>query len=336
VLECLITACSFSQLGTYGLELTSGCCSNLIEHCEFADLGAGGLKIGETRIRDEAALRTGHNVIADCRIYDGGKLFHSAIGIWIGQSDGNVILHNLIHDFYYTGISIGWTWGYGRALAANNLVAFNHVHHIGVTSGGDGPILSDMGGIYTLGKQPGTRIVNNLWHDIAGFRYGGWGIYLDEGSSGILVASNVVFRTTHGGFHQHYGETNLVCNNIFALGRDHQLQRTRAEPHQSFTFVTNIVYFDAGTLLAGDWSGDRFQMDSNVYFDARQADHPENLRFGGATLSQWRARGHDLQSLITDPMFLEPRRNDFRLRSNSPALKLGFQPVDLSTVGPRS
>src|SRR5256714_15485853 len=196
-------------------------------------------------------------------------MFHRAIGIGIGQSPGNHLSHILIHDFYYTGIAIGWTWVYGPACASNNLVAFNHVHHIGVRSDGDGPILSDMGGIYTLGKQPGTRIINNLWHDIAGLRYGGWGIYFDEGSSGIIAESNVVYRTTHGGFHQHYGETNSVWNNVFAFGRDQQLQRTRVEPHLSFSFETNIIYFDSGDLLAGDWSLDSYQMDRNLYFDTR-------------------------------------------------------------------
>src|SRR5439155_1263163 len=123
--------------------------------CDFSDLGAGGVKLGETGIRADTADQTRLNEISDCHIEDGGKLFASAIGIWIGQSPDNRITHNHIHDFYYTGISIGWTWGYGPALASNNVVEFNHVHHIGVKSGGDGPILSDMGGIYTLGRQPG-------------------------------------------------------------------------------------------------------------------------------------------------------------------------------------
>src|SRR5207244_10759645 len=70
-------------------------------------------------------------------IGDGGKLFHSAIGVWIGQSPDNCIIHCEIYDFFYTGISIGWTWGYGPALASNNVVEFNHIHHIGVKSDGD-------------------------------------------------------------------------------------------------------------------------------------------------------------------------------------------------------
>jgi hypothetical protein len=334
VRECAFENCRFANLGNYGLELARGCQANRIVRCEFSDLGAGGLKIGETSIRDQAAEQTGDNEVSNCHIHDGGKMFHSAIGIWIGQSPGNRLTHNLIHDFYYTGISIGWTWGYGTALASNNTVEFNHVHHIGVKSDGDGPILSDMAGIYTLGKQPGTTIRNNLWHDIAGIRYGGWGIYFDEGSSGILAESNVVYRTTHGGFHQHYGETNVVRNNIFAFARDHQIQRTRNEPHQSFAFVTNIVYFDTGVLLTGDLGGDQYLFDWNVYFDARPDAKPDQLRVGPCTWQQWLERGHDRHSVVTDPLFVAPQQNDFRLQANSPALKIGFHPIDLSHVGP--
>ena len=333
--DCAFEDCRFSNLGNYGLELTRGCQGNRILRCEFSDLGAGGMKIGEGSIRDQAAEQTGGNEISGCRVCDGGKMFPSAIGVWIGQSPSNRLLHNLIHDFYYTGISIGWTWGYGPALATNNTVAFNHVHHIGVKSGGDGPILSDMAGIYTLGKQPGTTIRNNLWHDIAATRYGGWGIYFDEGSSGIVAESNVVYRTTHGGFHQHYGETNVVRNNIFAFARDQQIQRSRNEPHISFTFVTNIVYFDSGKLLGSEWKGDtNYLMDWNVYFDARPDAKPEELRLGPCSWQKWQERGHDRNSLVADPLFVAPQKNDFHLRANSPALTIGFQPIDLSHVGP--
>jgi hypothetical protein len=330
VRNCIFENCAFHNLGDYGLELACGCQSNLVTNCEFSELGAGGLKLGETAIRQRESEQTRANEVSHCHIHDGGQMFHSAIGVWIGQSPENRLLHNEIHDFYYTGISIGWTWGYGAALASNNLVAFNHVHHIGVKSNGDGPILSDMGGIYTLGKQPGTKVLNNLWHDIAGLRYGGWGIYFDEGSSGILACSNVVYRTTHGGFHQHYGETNRVQNNIFAFGRDQQLQRTRVEPHVSFVFQTNIVYFDSGPLLAGDWSQDQYDMDWNVYCDTRTPANPGQIKFANASLEQWRERGHDRHSLVSDPLFVAPEKSDFRLRPESPALKLGFNPIDLS------
>ena len=333
--DCAFEDCRFANLGNYGLELARGCQSNLISRCEFTDLGAGGVKLGETQIRSQAAEQARANEISDCDIHDGGKLFASAVGIWIGQSPGNRLAYNLIHEFYYTGISIGWTWGYGPALASNNVVELNQVHHIGVKSSGDGPILSDMGGIYTLGKQPGTVIRSNLWHDIAGIRYGGWGIYFDEGSSGILAEDNIVYRTTHGGFHQHYGETNILRNNIFAFARNDQIQRTRPEPHLSFSFVTNIVYFDSGSLLGGDWSQDNYLMDWNLYFDARPGARPDHLRVGPCSWQEWQERDHDVHSLVADPLFAAPSEADFRLRATSPATKLGFRPMDLSGVGPR-
>ncbi|MCX8157659.1 MAG: right-handed parallel beta-helix repeat-containing protein [Verrucomicrobiae bacterium] len=325
--------CRFVHLGGYALELGRGCQDNTVRWCEMADLGAGGVKLGETALRTAEADMARGNVIADCHIHDGGQIFHSAIGIWLGQTPGNRLVHNHIHDFYYTGISIGWTWGYTRALATNNLVEFNHVHHIGRKSNGDGPILSDMGGIYTLGLHEGTVIRNNLWHDCYGRRYGGWGIYFDEGTTRIVAENNVVYHTTHGGFHQHYGRENVVRNNIFAFARDHQIQRSRNEPHLSFTFAHNLVLWKEGVALGGTWAGGptNFLMVSNLYW---RVDGGE-IRFGKQTLSEWQQGGQDVGSVIADPLFVDPARGNFALKPGSPAARVGFQPFDLSKVGPQ-
>jgi len=326
--------CRFVHLGAYAIELGVGCRDNRVSRCELTDLAGGGIKIGTPGMPSAANL-TENNEVAQCRIHDGGRVFHSAVGIWVGQSPNNRFLRNAIYDFYYTGISIGWTWGYGPALATNNLVAFNLVHHIGKRADGDGPILSDMGGIYTLGMQPGTRILNNVWHDVAGLRYGGWGIYFDEGSSSIVAASNIVFRTTHGGFHQHYGATNTVMNNIFAIARDHQLQRSRSEPHVSFFFKTNVVVIDKGVFLGGNWLEGKLESESNVFFDTR-AGGQTNAAFAGRTLDCWQALGHDKLSIYADPRFKNPDADDFTLQDDSPAFRLGFMPIDIKAIGPGS
>ena len=70
-------------------------------------------------------------------------------------------------------------------------------------------------------------------------------------------------------------------------------------------------------------------MDYNLYFNA--AGRP--VDFAGMTLAQWRAKGKDLHSAIADPGFLDPAKDDYRLPDNSPALKLGFKPFDLSKAG---
>ena len=167
VRKCAFEGCAFAHLGGYAIELAGGCSANRIADCEMTDLGAGGIKLGERVVQRAKAWQTHGNELVRCHIHDGGLLFHSAVGAWLGQTYNNRIAHNHIHDFYYTGISVGWSWGYGAALTRKNVIENNHIHHIGRRSNGDGPILSDMGGIYTLGVQPGTAIRYNIFHDIA-------------------------------------------------------------------------------------------------------------------------------------------------------------------------
>jgi parallel beta-helix repeat protein len=167
------------------------------------------------------------------------------------------------------------------------------------------------------------------------FTYGGWGLYTDEGSSDILLENNVVYRCKNAGFHQHYGKENIIRNNIFAFNKENQLMRTRPEPHISFIFTNNIVYFDSGNLLGSNWSDDNYRMDRNLYFDIRSAPEPQKLKFAGVTFQEWNQRGHDRNSIIADPLFVAPAAHDFTLRNESPALNLGFKQIDLSTVGPR-
>jgi hypothetical protein len=326
--DCVFEGCSFSHMGTYALELAGGCRENGIRRCDISDLGAGGIRIGETVIREKEEERTWGNTVVDCRIHDGGLIFHSAIGVWIGQSGMNRILHNQIHDFYYSGISIGWTWGYGPSLAQGNLVAMNHVHHIGVLTDGDGPILSDMGGIYTLGNQEGTVIRNNIFHDIAAFRYGGWGIYFDEGTTHILAERNLVYKTTHGGFHQHYGKENRFRNNIIAYGRDLQVQRSRLEKHTSFSFEHNIVLWDGGQFLGGNAGGGNMVFDYNLYsFQGR-----DSLLFDTLSFSAWQSHGNDIHSRIADPGFVDPRNGDFRFRQGSTSAPAGFEEIPFGEI----
>ena len=327
VRNCSFEDCIISHVGTYGIELGRGCRQSRIVRSSIYDLGAGGIKIGEVTIRRDTAEQTGGNEVLDCRIFDGGRLFHSAIGVWIGQSYNNMVIHNQIHDFYYTGISVGWTWGYDAALAWGNRIEWNHIDHIGVLRNGDGPVLSDMAAIYTLGRQPGTRIRYNLIHDIAGLRYGGWGIYFDEGSTHIVAEQNIVYQTTHGGFHQHYGRENRVCNNVFALARDAQIMRTRPENHTSFAFEHNIVYWSGGSLLGGNFSGSNFLFDDNLYWH----EHTPIL-FDTLAVSEWMARGNDVHSVIADPLFVDPARHDFRLRQGSPADRIGFHPIPVEKI----
>jgi parallel beta-helix repeat protein len=193
-------------------------------------------------------------------------------------------------------------------------------------------MLSDMGGIYMLGISPGTKIRNNLIHDITSHGYGGWGIYTDEGSSHILIENNIVYRTKTGGFHQHYGEANLVRNNIFAFASERgQIIRSRMEDHKSFYFERNIVFWDEGPLLGSNWKDDQFDIDYNLYYNPNE----KNIRFAEWSFNEWKQRGFDVHSVIADPLFADPHNGDFTLDPRSPAFDLGFLPIDMNIVGPR-
>jgi parallel beta-helix repeat protein len=320
-----VERCTFAHSGGYGLALGKGSQHNQVVANEFYDMGAGGLKVGEPDLTRGDSLRNYDNLIADNHIHNLGLVYAAGIGIWILQSGNNQIIHNDVHDLYYTAISVGWTWGYGRNQSKNNLIAFNHLHAIGQN------MLSDMGGIYTLGVQPGTIIQNNLIHDISSYTYGGWGIYLDEGSSDIVAEDNVVYGCKSAGFHQHYGRENILRNNIFAFNHDYEFMRTRGEPHLSFTLENNIVYFDHGEVLGYNWTDGSYLLRDNLYYDTQDSD----VRFQGKSLSDWQATGQDQGSHIADPLFFNAGRFDFRLRPDSPALKMGFHEIDISTVGPR-
>jgi parallel beta-helix repeat protein len=309
----------------YGVEIGDGCRHVRIVGNEVKNVGAGGVKLSGGAAKSPEGLRTGECQVTDNHLHHLGEIFHSGIGVLLMHADRNMIAHNHIHHLYYTGISVGWVWGYGPSASKENRIEFNHIHDVGQK------FLSDMGGIYTLGVSPGTVVRGNHIHDVDSWTYGGWGIYTDEGSTGITIENNLVYRTKSGGFHQHYGKENVVRNNIFALAREEQIARSRMEPHTSFTFERNVVYWTDGPLFASTWKNDRFVVNHNVYWNA--AGKP--VTFPGGDLAQWQKRGHDTESVIADPKFKDPAHGDFSFADESVVKKVGFVPFDVSAAGVR-
>lgn len=318
-------ACEIANISNNAVWMKTGCIDNRIIHCYIHDMGIGGIKIGDIRPPITSAYTTERIIVYNNIIHNGGYEIPTGVGITIFHSGNNMITHNDIGNFKYSGVSVGWIWGYGRSVSKNNKIEFNHIHHLGWGE------LSDMGGVYTLGPSEGTVINNNVIHDIYSYDYGGWGLYTDEGSTGVLIKNNLVYNCKSSGFHQHYGKENIIRNNIFANQIKAQLEATLREDHLSFSFTNNIVYFSRGVLIGKKgWEVININSDRNIYWDTRT----RNIHFLDFSFENWKKiTKKDKNSIIADPLFREPGNYDFRFRSGQNIEKINFTPFDYSQAG---
>lgn len=215
---CVFTNCRFEHLGGSGLWLGRGCTNNRIIASYFGDISGNGVMVGEGRDRKvggkpwweaapEQAAR--NNRIGGCEITNCGKQYFGAVGIWCGLAAGTTISNNEVHQLPYTGISIGWMWSPVPTPARENKVINNHIHHIMQQ-------LSDGGGIYMLGLQPGSELKGNLIHDVTVNvgRAESNGMFLDEGTTDVVVSDNVIYNIAKSPIRFHRATTNLMQDNF--------------------------------------------------------------------------------------------------------------------------
>ncbi len=200
----------FAQLGNHALNFGVGCRSCRLVGSEVHDVGATGVLVGAREVWgagaaaanpqagrgdwDDPAQAPFRVTIADNDIHDCGRMVPGGVGIWSGYTRFTTIAHNEVHHLPYTGISVGWSFDSVPTSAEHPLVEANHVHDVM-------RLLTDGGGIYLLGQQPGGVLRGNVVHDcwrhmgIVGFF--AHGLYFDEGSRFWLVEDNQVYDTAH-------------------------------------------------------------------------------------------------------------------------------------------
>lgn len=338
VRNCALENCRIEHCNWYGIGIAAGVSGLTLSGNELADLGGGGISACGSPAEEHAPEQTvRHLVITDNHIHDCGAFFLSSVGILLGHVRNTLVEHNHVHDLYYSAISCGWVWGYGDNAARENRIGFNRLHDIGKG------MLCDMGGIYMLGVQPGSRIYNNLVYNVQCRFYGGWGIYTDEGSSHIVIENNICFDCSREAFHQHFGRENLVRGNIAAFGGDSGIaisvgrrrQRGYASPGENYTvgynFFGNVILVDGTPFYRGGDSGaisaEHLFTDLNVLFDLSGSGESPAAVCGDQrqwSRSEWRAAGHDRHSEFADPGFVDARNRDFHLKADSILRQSGF------------
>lgn len=230
--------CRVSATGGWAVWLRDSVRDSAVRQCTLTDLGAGGIKVGLEKQAPDDSSATGDNDITANRIDHTGLVFPGAPALWIGQSWDNRVTRNTIHDTTYTGISAGWSWGYAEPTSGRNVISGNLLYNIGRRQ------LADLGGIYTLGRSPGTVISKNIIRAVRGYPdygAGAWGIYADEGSSDMVVEGNAVIGTDSGGFRLHYGRNNRVKGNLFAQANNEEIQVARADAGTNLDIEENVL-----------------------------------------------------------------------------------------------
>lgn len=314
-----IDNCYMHGLGLHAVEIDCGCKAVRIERSVIEDIGAGGVKICGGRHGCDEREITSRCTVRGNRISDLGKRYVEGCGVLVCDASEIEISENEICDLDYSGVSLGWVWGYEPSNTYGNIVRGNHIHHI---RGG----LSDLGGIYLLGKQRGTVIAENRIHDIRCGVYGGWGLYLDEGTSEIVVENNVIYRAQTHCLQQHYGANNVVRNNIFAFGGNGCVAYGSLEYHEEFLMENNILLTDGSPVYgaAHNWRGSKnFVWDlhgETPYLDGNKGEKIPFFKWQSDYIQEEESR-------VINPSFENAESYDFRLKENSPVIELGFKPL---------
>ena len=326
---CTFENNSVRNIGSYALEITGD--GNKIMWNEIYDAGSGGIitrSYGKER-----------NIISYNHIHDCGKVFFSGVGVNVDDGGGEVA-HNLIHDMSQTGVyGRHWRTSYQAQERRNQgqglIIEYNEIHDVMQK-------LNDGGGIFI--RDSNIIIRNNLIYNVYSPENGsaGFGIYLGCETRYTQVVNNVVYGTVEG-LHVWQGSRhNTIENNIFA---DSEVREVWYQTPEKWNmpdnrFLRNIVYDTKPYSAAFDVQGENSlpsESDNNVIYNTGgRTPIVRNSSKGEVNSWEvWLKRGYEKNSLIADPLFKDPANHDYTLLPDSPALKLGFKQIDISTVGLR-
>ncbi len=373
--HCVIEKNRFYAVGGNAIFLERYNARNVIRRNEISHAGANGVCLLGNHIRypvptyvpgealpklpwiRKKQLFPMFNEVTDNHIHHCGVFNKYVAGVFLGVSDGNLIAHNRIEHMPASAVNLGQN-SFGK-----NIVEYNEIRHACLETAPSGAIHAWMDNEVN-DERTGHVVRFNLITDTQGCGTDLEGrlitphprthaIYLDNYASNCVVVGNVIVRAPGNGIFVHAGKNHLVENNIFvdtlggAIGCGYGFN-----PVPGFLtghrFCRNIIYCskEKGPLyhfLLYEWSDEVVsQAERNTFFCpqngkyvVRETRLGETLEVKEFSLTEWQTMGYDTDSVVADPAFVDPAHDDYRLSPHSPALQIGFVPVQFLEIGIR-
>lgn len=352
--------CRFEESGGGGLRSECHGVDNVVTDNSFTQLGGSGIAFVGHRPgnRDEHH----HNEITRNRIEEIGRILWHSSGIFLCQSGHNRVADNLLRHLPYSGIVLvsGRSGIYGDAAEGRsapgydgrggvvcwdelsdcpnefinrigfltcryNIIEHNEIHHCM-------EVLGDGNGIYISGTGVGNVTRRNWVHDIAGQGCQS-GIRFDDRQWHCRVEENVVARISGGGIT--IKDVNDVENNIVVDCARWGSVLVRREKSWGSNIRRNILVQSGLPFTDGQGLEPPFYDGKGFGGKLEEPTIEDNLLWctedpaaGEACLARMRAIGKETRSVLADPCFVDAAADDYRLRPESPALRIGFRPIE--------
>lgn len=338
-----ILDCEFDQVGGNAIFVNNYNRRVLIKGCHIHDAGASGVCF----VGDPAAVRDplfeynqshdlskvdpapgpksdnypADSIVEDCLIHGIGRVERQPAGVQISMAKGITVRDTSIYDCARSGINISeGTWG-GHLIEGCDVfdtVLETHDHGSFNSWGRDrfwdksrpktDKAVALNPDLPFLDAGTPTIIRNSRWRCDHG-----WDVDLDDGSTNYEIYNNVFLK---GGLKLREGYRRIVYNNIGynSSAHPHVWYKNSQDSLRNNIWMT--AYRPAG-MPKDKWGG---TSDNNLF----AADF---------ALQAAQEKGWDANSLVGDPLFIDPANADFRVREDSPALKLGFKNFPMDRFG---
>jgi hypothetical protein len=368
--NCAIEQCHFLHSGSGAIRVDLYGQNNKITDNHIEHLGGGGILLCGYGPGTKDVNK--NNLVYNNNIHHVGEIYWHSPGIFLWQSGENRVANNLIHHTNYSGLIVSGCIirflnmpdkrEQVRAIrrnelgmlpedlqfedvsqflhSRNNIIELNEIHNVM-------QILGDGNGIYIRGAGSGNIIRRNYIHHLVAETGKQSGIRTDGGQMDALISENIIYKCTSQGMTLKLN--NRFENNIIADITEPRIVYLKIVegPMQGASNKRNIFYsFSKGCTfisepgegegLVGEDSRGRvparmkdIDSDYNIYYCK------EDSSIGEQTLAKLQGDGVDANSKVADPMFVDPENGDFRFKPESPALKMGIVPIDVSEIGLR-